>query len=189
MESNVNHLELNTDVTLFLRDHAPNCSECVTWLGGQIDLELTTFVTTDAPPDTLITSGKCIVMSDSSVLVMNNPGGSHILPGGRREPGESPLSAAIREVAEETGLAIPPPAQLAVLVYRHLTPMPVLYRYPYPVFMNLVYVVRTLGRTQLTVNDSYELAGEFVSLHDSRIQALPIHQQVLLAAALKERRA
>ncbi len=36
----------------------------------------------------------------------NNPSGTYSLPGGRVEPGEDPRNAVVREVFEETGLAI-----------------------------------------------------------------------------------
>jgi ADP-ribose pyrophosphatase YjhB (NUDIX family) len=188
MERNVNQLGVDRELALFLRDHAPMCSEQATWLGGEIELDLTTYVTSDTPPDALTTSGRCIVLSDFSALMMHNPSGNHILPGGRRERGEPLRSATIREVAEETGLAISPPKQLGVIAFRHLTPKPVNYPYPYPVFMNIVYVTRVPEQSQVAVNDTYELAGEFVALHNSCIRLLPLHQQILMAAAVNGER-
>lgn len=169
----------------FLIDLEPMSTETVLWRGGQIELELTGFITDMPPPDNLVTSGRCIVLSDTSVLMMHNPSGSHILPGGRRQPGESTRSAAVREVAEETGLSIDPPEQLGVMVFRHLTPKPVIYPYPYPVFINVVYVTHVPETARIAVNDTYELAGEFVSPRDDAVNGLPPHQRQLLSAALR----
>jgi len=181
----VNQLNCNMNTARFLQDHEPMCSENVIWRGGQIELELTTYLTTNPPPVTLTTSGRCIVLSDSLVLVMHNPSGRHILPGGRREPGESTQSATVREIAEETGLAIGPPVQLGVMVFRHLSPKPTVYPYPYPVFVNVVYVTLVPETGPITVNDTYELAGEFVSTGDATLKRLPPHQRHLLTAAIR----
>lgn len=169
----------------FNRHKAPQSLESVSWRNGQIELELITYVTTTVPPDSLTTSGRCIVLSGKSVLLMHNPCGAHILPGGRREPCESPRSATIREVCEETGIVLTKLEPLAVLVYRHLTPKPVVYPYPYPIFTNIVYGAHVPEHTQVYVSDTYELAGEFVPLHSPVIQCLPKHQQVMLAAAVQ----
>lgn len=168
-----------------IRDHAPVSSERIVWQEGRIELELKTYLTNALSPDALTTSGHCIVLTDTSVLMMHSPGGAHILPGGRREAGESAREATIREVAEETGLRIEPLRQIGLRVFRHLTPKPSDYPYPYPIFANIVYVGLAPIGAQVSVNDAYELAGEFVGFNDSSINGLPNHQQMLLAAAVQ----
>lgn len=157
----------------------PAATERLVWRGGQVELDLSVYLTTRTPPPDLTSSGRCIVLAGDNVLLMTNPSGDHILPGGRVHPGEDTRAATIRELAEETGISIASPEQVAVLVYRHVTPKPEIYHYPYPVFINAVYVQRLSGPIDVTVNDTYELAGEFVPIETARTH-LPMHQQVIL---------
>lgn len=57
-------------------------------------------------------TGSVVVMVDPSgrVLVLRRsyPPGDWVLPGGNAESGESPVETAVREVREETGLAVVP---------------------------------------------------------------------------------
>ncbi len=168
----------------YLATLEPESTETVLWRGGQIELEVSSYITGARPPDHLTTSGRCIILGPSSVLVMENPSGMHLLPGGRRKGNESPRDATIREVMEETGLSVMPGEQLGVLVYRHLTPKPPIYPYPYPVFLNAIYVARTTERHDVTVVDTYELSAAFVDDTDVLLDTLPRHQTVLLRAAL-----
>lgn len=46
--------------------------------------------------------------ADGRVLTMRRPNGEWCLPGGNLDPGESPEEGVVREVAEETGLAVEP---------------------------------------------------------------------------------
>lgn len=175
----VNKAGPRDDIDAFLEGLESVAVETVAWRGGQLMLENSVYLTTRPAPDRLITSGRCLILAGESVLVMTNPGGTHILPGGRREPGETPIQAVTREVLEETGLHIVAPQQIAVLVYRHLTPRPALYAYPYPCFVNTVYVASNSMPAEVVVNDTYELAGEFLPIAEALTQ-LPAYQQILL---------
>ena len=49
---------------------------------------------------------KGVVIHDGCVLLLLNERGEWDLPGGRPDPGENHLAALVREVREETGLAV-----------------------------------------------------------------------------------
>lgn len=155
---------MHTELTAFLDSHEALTTESASWSGGQILLSVTSYVTDDGPPDELVTSARCVITAGECVLVMTNPGGDHILPGGRRESGERVTETLIREVHEETGLVISGASQLAVLHFHHETPKPAIYPYPYPDFLNLVYSVHLDRIPKVIVADTYELQGEFVPI-------------------------
>jgi 8-oxo-dGTP pyrophosphatase MutT (NUDIX family) len=176
---------MERDLAAFLAAHRPVNSERVDWWGGRLPLLLTLYLTADRPPDAYVTSVKTVVFSGASVLVLRNPGGMHIYPGGRREPGESSDQALRREVREETGLAIDIVAPLGFVHYQHLNPRPAGYAYPYPDFLNTFHVSR--ARAPLpsdAARDEYEIEAQFRPLADARALDLPAHQRLLLDAAI-----
>lgn len=71
-------------------------------------------------------------------------GERHPWPGGRREPGESYVDAAVREVHEGTGWVVEPASARYVgwLHLEHLAPRREGYVYPYPDFLQLVLCAR-----------------------------------------------
>lgn len=59
----------------------------------------------------IVTTGIAVVESAGHYLVGQRPSGVHLagyheFPGGKCEPGESPADCAVRECAEETGVAV-----------------------------------------------------------------------------------
>lgn len=168
------------ELDAFLGSHTEAARESALWSEGQIELSVSLFLTSDLPPDALVTSARCIVMAKEQILVMVNPGGQHILPGGRREPGESVTMALRREISEETGIEIDRAERIAVVHFHHETPIPPNYPYPYPDFLNQVFIVQLNHEQAVTVYDDYELSGQFVSIDIVEEDCLPPIQRLLV---------
>ncbi|MEN9938766.1 MAG: hypothetical protein RLZZ387_5345, partial [Chloroflexota bacterium] len=56
---------------------------------GESRLRVGEHLAPELPPDELITSVRAVVLVGDQVLVVHDPHALHILPGGRREPGET----------------------------------------------------------------------------------------------------
>ena len=108
----------------FLAERSPDFEQAIEFGGGAHLLSLAVYLTKDIPPDSLVLSGRALVLRERDVLVVQNPGGEHVLPGGRREAGESPEDSAHREVLEEAGWTIRDLAPLAALHLHYETPEP-----------------------------------------------------------------
>ena len=140
----------------------------------------------EMPPLDYVTSARVVVLRDDSVLVVREPGDEHvhILPGGRLEEGESPEQAARREVIEETGWTLGPISLIGVRHFHHLTPAPPRWAYPYPDFLQVVFV----GRAKILLEE-HKLEEEIIAglrpLQDVRAMVLPADQIIYLDAALR----
>lgn len=173
----------------FLARHRPVCEERAVWGKGRIRLRVMAYLTTDLPPLEYVTSVRAIVLRGDSVLVVRDSEHTwHILPGGRREPGEDLQATLGREVLEETGWTIRAPAFLGVMVFHHLTARPAHYAYPYPEFVQLVYVASGDEFRPLEMKHiEYETEAEFRPIDQVRQLGLPTSQQVFLNEALRDR--
>jgi ADP-ribose pyrophosphatase YjhB (NUDIX family) len=167
----------------FLSAHVVQAEEDYRW--GELRLHVTSYLCRDLPPLELITSARTVVLAADGVLVVRDPTGLHILPGGRRQAGETLEQTVRREVLEETGWVIDPPRLLGVKHFRHLGPKPAGYRYVYPDFFQVVYGAQAHrfdpgGRE----TDGYELGAEFQPT--AVVQRLPLYpsERVFLTAAL-----
>src|SRR5687768_2688898 len=137
---------MNAELTDLLAA-CPACDEeVVTWAhqGRPLPLRVTTHLSTKLPPDALITSVRAVVLRRNKLVVVRDPHGHHVLPGGRREPPDEPLEQALRrEILEETGLRIGPAEPIGFLCFQHLAARPEGYRYPHPHFAQAVFAART----------------------------------------------
>jgi 8-oxo-dGTP pyrophosphatase MutT (NUDIX family) len=149
-----------------------------------VRLHVRTYLTTRLPPIDLVSSVRALVLKDDQILVVRDPVSVHILPGGRRELGETLMQTLEREVLEETGWTIRDARLLGLVHFQHLTPKPDDYHFPYPDFLHLVYV-STADRYDAAQRevDGYELAAGFQPL--ATVTTLPISQgeRALLRAA------
>ena len=114
------------------------------WYGVHLPLRVAAHLGTADLPDALITSVRCLVGVGDALVVCENPNDVHVLPGGRREPGETLRATAVREVREETGWTVTEDAlvPLGFLHFEHFAPPPADYAYPSPDFLQVVYAAR-----------------------------------------------
>jgi ADP-ribose pyrophosphatase YjhB (NUDIX family) len=168
--------------TKFLSAHLVQAEEDCRW--GELRLHVASYLCGDLPPPELITSARAVVLRADGVLVVRDPTSVHILPGGRRQAGETLEQTVRREVLEETGWVIDPPSLLGVKHFRHLGPKPPAYPYAYPDFFQVVYAAQAHrfdpgGREP----DGYELGAEFQPI--AKVQRLPLlrSERVFLTAA------
>ena len=125
-----------------------------------------------------------MLIAGDNVLVVRDPSGQHIMPGGRLEAGESPEDALRREVLEETGWTIARPQQIGFRHFHHLTPKPDGWSYPYPDFLQVVYACAPDERhPQLMEPDEYVLGSEFMPIADARRLDMDASQPGFLDAA------
>ena len=57
---------------------------------------------------TFVTASVCVVRDGALLTVRKRGTSKFMLPGGKLEPGESPVQCAVREAAEEIGLVLAP---------------------------------------------------------------------------------
>ena len=105
-----------------------------------MELQQSYYLGDDIPPDSYITSVRAVVLKGDEVLVFRDRMGDyHLLPGGRRDAGETLLQTLEREMREETSWTIAAPEPIGFMHFLHRTPKPPAYAYPYPSFLQLVY--------------------------------------------------
>lgn len=156
---------------------------------GAIRLRLISYLTAETPPLAYVTSVRAIVFRGDEVLVVRDPDGYHVIPGGRREAGETLEETLRREVLEETGWALGAIAPLGLLHFRHLDPQPP-GPHPYPDFLNVVYMAEAecfVPGALVMGEQAYELEAGFRPFAEVDGLALPLGQRRLLEAALRRR--
>ncbi len=174
-----------SEVELFLGPFSPLASEEAIW-GEQMRLHLAVYLSHESPPLPYITSVRAVVLRDGAVLVQEDRGSRHILPGGRRERDESLEATLRREVAEETGWSLGPLTPLGFTHLLHLDSKQPGYAYPHPHFFHRVYVSEALAYApEDKVDDGYEMGSEFVPITDIDHHSLTPIERVYLVAALR----
>jgi 8-oxo-dGTP pyrophosphatase MutT (NUDIX family) len=174
---------MHPDLAQFLARHLPLATETTVWREEQMPLRITTYLGSEPPPLEYVTSVRCLVRRGESVLVVRDPVDGPILPGGRREPGESLERTLARELWEETGCELADISMLGFLHFQHLSPKPEGYPYPYPDFLQIVYTA-TATRFVPEARSAVDRGLELLFLPASELFALPLpaSQRVFLEA-------
>ena len=151
----------------FLKERAPLAEEEIVWSGcgrGLVQTRSTYLLERKAsPPLQLVTSVRAVLTRGSDIMVVRDPTGSHIVPGGRLADGEGLLDALKRELLEETGWSVRcEPVRIAMFHFRIHSSRPDGYSYPYPDFLQLIYQAEAgrydSGKIEV---DGYELEARF----------------------------
>ncbi len=174
-----------TDLSLFLQTQVAESEEIVLWSPSRLLLK--SYLTATLPPENLIVSVRAIVRTAQNVLLLRNFDEQHILPGGRREVGETFEDTIKREVLEETGWSVRVKQLLGVRHFHHLTPRPPNYAYAYPDFFQLVYLVSPLThQADYRRESEYEQEALFIARHELNAIPLSTDQYVWLKVSDNE---
>jgi ADP-ribose pyrophosphatase YjhB (NUDIX family) len=169
--------ERHPTLVALLGDTRPAAEEDVVWGGGAVALHVAVHLDgLDEVPDELVTSGRCVVrVRDRIVVCTTADGGSHPLPGGRREPGETARAAARREVHEETGWFVDEAALQPIgwlhFAYRSAVD-PAFAKYPHPDFVHAVFVADAVVRDDAqgggwSDTEGYEVSSRLLDPDDA----------------------
>lgn len=176
------------DLATFLATLTPAATEEWHWptLGQRFDV--TGYLTAAEPPLDLVVSVRAIAVRGGDLFVFESEGETHAIPGGRREPGESPDAALVRELREETGCAIDgTPRRLGILHLHNLSPRrhDPRYKYPYPDTLQWVFVAEVTGDATPS-DDPFVDNGRFVSVEEARELLQSPAERLFLDAALAQ---
>jgi 8-oxo-dGTP pyrophosphatase MutT (NUDIX family) len=144
------------------------------------------------PPLEYVTSVRGVVFRGNRVLVMRNRDEVHILPGGRREDGETLVETLVREVLEEAGWTLKVKEVLGFLHLRHLGPKPVGshqgFPYLYPDFVHVVFLSDAVEhRPKARIPDDYEFEAAFRTVSEAKALGVVLAGRLFLEEALRLR--
>lgn len=180
---------MNRDLARFLDRHDAVAEEVAVWGDGKLPLQIVGYLSHAKPPKRYVTSIRCVVFREDSVLVVRDPSGSeHIVPGGRVESGEIFEDTLRREVMEETGWKLDRPAILGFSHFHHLSPKPPGHPYPHPDFIQVAYVADAVEFVPAAMlPDEYVNSSEFRPMAAVLEMGLPATQRAYLTEALRLR--
>ena len=161
----------------------------VMWGEGTMPVKITTYLSDAMAPEQYISSARSIVVKDNSVLVVSQENGHHyILPGGRLEPGESPLDALHREILEETGWTISDLKHIGFMHLHYLFSKPDGFKYPYPDSIWSIFISEALEyKSEMIIPDDWVDDSEFRDIIEVKQLPLDKGELLLLDQALKIR--
>lgn len=157
--------------------------------GPEVHLAVRVFPCAELPPADLVTSVHAVLFKGSRVMVVDDHVETHVMPGGRMEPGETIPQTLERELLEECGWTIREPRLFGMIYFRHLLPKPVAYRYPYPEFLHLLFVGEAGAYDRRALKREGEIeTGSRMTPISRALATLSLEQRTILAAAQAARR-
>src|SRR5688572_2467231 len=141
------------------------------FVAGAERLRVTSYLTVAPPPERYVRSVRCVVLRGQTVLALRKADRAHVLPGGRREPGETLLQTLEREVLEEAGWSVSAPRQIGVVRLNWLTPLPDAWAealHFHPDFLWLIHVAEAVAhRPDALLPEMEEGEPTFIDLADA----------------------
>ncbi len=149
----------------FLQGKNPFHGTQALWTDGTLPLRVRYFLSNYQAPEELVTSVRCLVQQNESVLALRNRDGVHVLPGGRRQDEETLEQTLRREVCEETGWLVDNISLLGFMHLEHLGPKPSGYEFLYPHFLQVVYHSHASRHVpESMLGNDYEEEANFVQI-------------------------
>jgi len=178
-----------SDLAAFLAASTPQVREQALWGQGTMPLQIAAYLCQELPPLAYVSSVRSLVFQGESLLVLRNADSTHIVPGGRREAGESLEDTVRREVLEEAGWAVQALHLLGFMHFHHLAPKPTAYVFPHPDFVQVVYMAQGAAyHPAAKLLNDYEIEARFVPLVQVHSLSLTLSERLYLTAALEDRR-
>lgn len=156
------------------------------WQNNPLPLRQRTYLCPTLPPDDLISSARAVLLRGNEVmLIRDHRDEPYIIPGGRREPGETVLETLQREMREETGWSVRETAVIGYVHFQHLNPKPSGYPYPYPHFFWAIFAAQADSFDPATVEeDFYVTSANFKPIREVATWKLGDGQNQLLQTAV-----
>lgn len=175
------------DLQEFLATYKHDTEEIADWRSVGIKLRIRAYMRAVMPPAAYISSVRCVVRrGHDEILAVRDPRRWHIIPGGRREAGETLMQTLRRELLEETGWTVRNVQQIAFTHLYHLTPKPENYPYTYPHNMHIIYTaVADSHHPDQIETDGLEIDRGFKTLDELVRLDLPPTERLFLQAALE----
>ncbi|MCP4426881.1 MAG: NUDIX hydrolase [Chloroflexi bacterium] len=180
---------MQADLAAYLAPLTVLAEETAVWGNGRLPLQITYYQTNQYPPLAYVASARAVLFHEGRVMVVRDRQDSyHVVPGGRREDGETILQTLQREMLEETGWTVAQPKLMASVHFRHLSPKLDDYPYPHPDFLHLVFIAQASEyKPEAITEGEYELETGFRSIAEAESLPLSVSQRALLRCGLKSR--
>ncbi len=148
-------------------------------------MRISCYLTDKMPPIRDVSSARAVVIDGDRVLLVQDPDESHIIPGGRLEPDETPEDAMRREVIEETGWSLMFCTPIGLLHFTHVRAIHEGQTH-LPDFLQVVYAaIPGKHHPELMETDGYEIGAEFVSIDQVRQMTLGTGQETYIETAIR----
>ncbi len=156
------------------------------WLNNPLPLRQRTYLCPTLPPDELISSARAVLLRGNEVmLIRDHRDEPYIIPGGRREPGETVLETLQREMREETGWSVRDTAVIGCVHFQHLGPKPAGYPYPHPHFFWAIFAAQVDSFDAAAIEDDfYVTSASFKPIREVATWNLDDGQNELLQTAV-----